>query len=285
MEITVKKMIVSTSTSCLDDLGIPENVKILPMNIHMGGANYLDGQNLSLDSLSRILLDSPNIDISTSAPTENQLIEFFYQLIKEDVQEVLFICLSSSLSQTYNNLLNISSMFSHRMKIYIYDSRTISHGEAILVQEASRLLKQGTEIPQIITEINHLHDKIHIYLAVDNLKGMIRTKRISAPVGFFANLFGIKPIVKMEDSGEMVAFEKVRSFEKCIERLADAAINAANGKKGKMYVISGNLNPHTKSLLNYLSSRGYANTEVLPAASVSIANIGVFTLGCVFVED
>nr|WP_286171302.1 MULTISPECIES: DegV family protein [Pseudomonadota] len=278
-------MIVSTSTSCLGDLGIPENVKMLPMNIHMGGANYLDGQDLSLDRLSRVLLDNPNIDISTSAPTENQLIEFFYQLIKEDVQEVLIICLSSSLSQTYNNLLNISSMFGHRMKIYLYDSRTISHGEAILVQEASRLLKQGMEIPQIITEINRLRDKIHIYLAVDNLKGMIRTKRISAPVGFFANLFGIKPIVKMEDSGEMVAFEKVRSFEKCIERLADAAINAANGKKGKMYVISGNLNPHTKSLLNYLSSRGYDKTEVLPAASVSIANIGVFTLGCVFVED
>ena len=99
--------------------------------------------NLSLDSLSRILLDTPNIDISTSAPTENQLIEFFYQLIKEDVQEVLFICLSSSLSQTYKNLLNISSMFSHRMKIYIYDSRTISHGEAVLVQEASRLLKKA----------------------------------------------------------------------------------------------------------------------------------------------
>ena len=278
-------MIVSTSTSCLDDLGIPENVKMLPMNIHMGGANYLDGQNLSLDSLSRILLDTPNIDISTSAPTENQLIEFFYQLIKEDVQEVLFICLSSSLSQTYKNLLNISSMFSHRMKIYIYDSRTISHGEAVLVQEASRLLKQGMEVPQIITEINRLRDKIHIYLAVDNLKGMIRTKRISAPVGFFANLFGIKPIVKVEYSGQIVAFEKVRSFEKCIERLADAIITAANGKKGKMYVLSGNLNPHTKSLLNYLSLRGYAKTEVLPAASVSIANIGVFTLGCVFVED
>lgn len=278
-------MIVSTSTSCLDDLGIPDNVKMLPMNIHMGGANYLDGQDLSLDRLSRVLLDNPNIEISTSAPTENQLIEFFYQLIKEDVQEVLIICLSSSLSQTYNNLLNISSMFSHRMKIYLYDSRTISHGEAVLVQKASRLLKQGMEIPQIITEINRLRDKIHIYLAVDNLKGMIRTKRISAPVGFFANLFGIKPIVKVEYSGQIVAFEKVRSFEKCIERLADAIITAANGKKGKMYVLSGNLNPHTKSLLNYLSLRGYAKTEVLPAASVSIANIGVFTLGCVFVED
>lgn len=281
----MKKMIVSTSTSCLDDLGIPDNVKMLPMNIHMGGNNYLDGKNLSLDNLSRILLDNPDTAITTSAPSEHQLIEFFYQLIKEDVQEVLIICLSSFLSQTYKNLLNVSSMFSHRMKIYIYDSRTISHGEALLVQEASRLLQQGMEIQQIITAINQLRDKLTFYMTVDNLKAMIRTKRISAPAGFFANLFGIKPIVRVEDSGEIVAFEKVRGFEKCLQRLADTSAKAAHGKQGKMYVLSGNLNPHTKPLQNYLTLRGFYDTPVLPMASVSMANIGVYALGCLFVAD
>ena len=192
----MKKMIVSTSTSCLDDLGIPENVKMLPMNIHMGGANYLDGQNLSLDSLSRILLDTPNIDISTSAPTENQLIEFFYQLIKEDVQEVLFICLSSSLSQTYKNLLNISSMFSHRMKIYIYDSRTISHGEAVMVLEASKLLNQGATMPEIITEINRLRA-----LTPDEL--YVAAKELQAPYDLVAEVArtGQLPVVLFTAGG------------------------------------------------------------------------------------
>lgn len=281
----MKKMIVSTSTSCLDDLGIPENVKMLPMNIHMGGANYLDGQNLSLDRLSRILLDSPNIDISTSAPTENQLIEFFYQLIKEDVQEVLIICLSSSLSQTYNNLLNISSMFSHRMKIYIYDSRTISHGEAVMVLEASKLLNQGATMPEIITQITALRQKMTIYMTVDNLKTMIRTKRISAPAGFFANLFDIKPIVYLDDSGRIVPFEKVRSFDKCILRLAEIVVDEVKGKKGQMYLMSGQLNPYIKPLTMHLAQRGYADLTVMPIASVSLANIGVFALGVIFIED
>ena len=281
----MKKMIVSTSTSCLDDLGIPDNVKMLPMNIHMGGANYLDGQNLSLDSLSRILLDSPNIDISTSAPTENQLIEFFYQLIKEDVQEVLIICLSSSLSQTYNNLLNISSMFSHRMKIYIYDSRTISHGEAVMVLEASKLLNQGATMPEIITQITALRQKMTIYMTVDNLKTMIRTKRISAPAGFFANLFDIKPIVYLDDSGRIVPFEKVRSFDKCILRLAEIVVDEVKGKKGQMYLMSGQLNPYIKPLTMHLAQRGYADLPVMPIASVSLANIGVFALGVIFIED
>ena len=281
----MKKMIVSTSTSCLDDLGIPENVKMLPMNIHMGGANYLDGQNLSLDSLSRILLDSPNIDISTSAPTENQLIEFFYQLIKADVQEVLIICLSSSLSQTYNNLLNISSMFSHRMKIYIYDSRTISHGEAVMVLEASKLLNQGATMPEIITQITALRQKMTIYMTVDNLKTMIRTKRISAPAGFFANLFDIKPIVYLNDSGRIVPFEKVRSFDKCIRRLAEIVVDEVKGKKGQMYLASGQLNPYIKPLTMHLAQRGYADLPVMPIASVSLANIGVFALGVIFIED
>ena len=281
----MKKMIVSTSTSCLDDLGIPENVKMLPMNIHMGGANYLDGQDLSLDSLSRVLLDNPNIDISTSAPTENQLIEFFYQLIKEDVQEVLIICLSSSLSQTYNNLLNISSMFSHRMKIYIYDSRTISHGEAVMVLEASKLLNQGATMPEIITQITALRQKMTIYMTVDNLKTMIRTKRISAPAGFFANLFDIKPIVYLNDSGRIVPFEKVRSFDKCIRRLAEIVVDEVKGKKGQMYLASGQLNPYIKPLTMHLAQRGYADLPVMPIASVSLANIGVFALGVIFIED
>lgn len=281
----MKKMIVSTSTSCLDDLGIPENVKMLPMNIHMGGANYLDGETISLDQMQRALLDNPSLNVTTSAPTENQLIEYFYQLIKEDVQEVLIICLSSSLSQTYNNLLNISSMFSHRMKIYLYDSRTISHGEAVMVLEASKLLNQGATMPEIITQITALRQKMTIYMTVDNLKTMIRTKRISAPAGFFANLFDIKPIVYLDDSGRIIPFEKVRSFDKCIHRLAEIVVDEVKGKKGQMYLVSGQLNPYIKPLTMHLAQRGYADLPVMPIASVSLANIGVFALGVLFIED
>lgn len=281
----MKKMIVSTSTSCLDDLGIPENVKMLPMNIHMGGVNYLDGKTISLDQMQRALLDNPSLNVTTSAPTENQLIEYFYQLIKEDVQEVLIICLSSSLSQTYNNLLNISSMFSHRMKIYIYDSRTISHGEAVMVLVASKLLNQGATMPEIITQITALRQKMTIYMTVDNLKTMIRTKRISAPAGFFANLFDIKPIVYLDDSGRIIPFEKVRSFDKCIHRLAEIVVDEVKGKKGQMYLVSGQLNPYIKPLTMHLAQRGYADLPVMPIASVSLANIGVFALGVIFIED
>ena len=281
----MKKMIVSTSTSCLDDLGIPDNVKMLPMNIHMGGANYLDGKTISLDQMQRALLDNPSLNVTTSAPTENQLIEYFYQLIKEDVQEVLIICLSSSLSQTYSNLLNISSMFSHRMKIYLYDSRTISHGEAVMVLEASKLLNQGATMPEIITQITALRQKMTIYMTVDNLKTMIRTKRISAPAGFFANLFDIKPIVYLNDSGRIVPFEKVRSFDKCIRRLAEIVVDEVKGKKGQMYLMSGQLNPYIKPLTMHLAQRGYADLPVMPIASVSLANIGVFALVVIFIED
>lgn len=280
-----KRLIISTSTSCLNEIGLPSNVKMLPMNIHMGGANYLDGETISLDQMQRALLDNPSLNVTTSAPTENQLIEFFYQLIKEDVQEVLIICLSSSLSQTYNNLLNISSMFSHRMKIYLYDSRTISHGEAVMVLEASKLLNQGATMPEIITQITALRQKMTIYMTVDNLKTMIRTKRISAPAGFFANLFDIKPIVYLDDSGKLIPFEKVRSFDKCILRLAEIVVDEVKGKKGQMYLMSGQLNPYIKPLTMHLAQRGYADIPVMPIASVSLANIGVFALGVIFIED
>lgn len=175
-------------------------------------------------------------------------------------------------------------MFSHRMKIYLYDSRTISHGEAVMVLEASKLLNQGATMPEIITQITALRQKMTIYMTVDNLKTMIRTKRISAPAGFFANLFDIKPIVYLDDSGKIIPFEKVRSFDKCILRLAEIVVDEVKGKKGQMYLASGQLNPYIKPLTMHLSQRGYADLPVMPISSVSLANIGVFALGVIFIE-
>ena len=100
-----------------------------------------------------------------------------------------------------------------------------------------------------------------------------------------ANLFDIKPIVYLNDSGRIVPFEKVRSFDKCILRLAEIVVDEVKGKKGQMYLMSGQLNPYIKPLTMHLAQRGYADLPVMPIASVSLANIGVFALCVIFIED
>lgn len=281
----MSRLIVSTSTSCLDYLGMPSNVVTLPMNIHIGNTHYLDGKDINFNQLADSILNYSQGYPTTSAPTEPQLIDFFNHLADQGVTEVLVITMSRHLSPTYENIQLAQPLLAKRLKIYLYDSLTVSHGEAVLVQEASRLLEEGKLIfPQIILALDKIRQKMRYYITVDNLKGMIRTKRISAPAGFFANLLNIKPIVECDDNGRFLPYEKVRGFDNSLYRLVEIISTQIAGKQGQLYMLAYSQNPYLPKLSQTLAQFGHRNVPVVPIASVSMANIGVYAMGVLFVE-
>lgn len=180
----MKRMIISTSTSCLDYLDKPDNVKILPMNIHIGDKDYLDGQEITIDELSQHMIRNPDIPPSTSAPSQQQLINFFEDLANDGVKEVLVITVSEKASLTAANIRKMRDMFIGRIAIHVFNSRIVSHGEALLVHEASRMINENALMSEITSHLNKVRDKMHMYLTVDKLDSMIRTKRLSAFAGF-----------------------------------------------------------------------------------------------------
>lgn len=280
----MKRLIVSTSTSCLDYLDKPDNVKMLPMNIHIRNKDYLDGQNLTIEQLSTFILTNPDIQPTTSAPSQQQLINFFENLVNEGIEEVLVICVSETLSLTAANIRQVRDMFIGRLSIHIFNSRSVSHGEAVLVYEAAKMLNENALIPEIVAHLNQVRDKTSMYITVDNLKAMVRTKRLSAPSGFIANLFNIKPIVVVDIKGQVSAHEKVRSFERSLVRLAELIDGHSRNRKGQLYIMANTVNPYLNELKQILGRMGYHQVPTMPVASVSVANIGVYAIGVLFVE-
>ncbi|WLF84463.1 DegV family protein [Moraxella sp. ZY210820] len=280
----MKRLIVSTSTSCLNYLDKPDNVKMLPMNVHIRNQDYLDGQDLTIEQLSTFILANPDVQPTTSAPSQQQLINFFENLVNEGVEEVLVICVSETLSLTAANIRQVRDMFIDRLSIHIFNSRSVSHGEAILVYKAAQMFKENALISEIVAHLNQIRDKTSMYITVDNLKAMVRTKRLSAPAGFLANLFNIKPIVVVDIKGQVSAHEKVRSFERSLVRLAELIDGHARNRKGQLYIMANTINPYLNELKQILERMGYHQVPIMPVASVSVANIGVYAIGVLFVE-
>lgn len=278
-------MIISTSTSCLDYLDKPDNVKILPMNIHIGDKDYLDGQEITIDELSQHMIRNPDIPPSTSAPSQQQLINFFEDLANDGVKEVLVITVSEKASLTAANIRKMRDMFIGRIAIHVFNSRIVSHGEALLVHEASRMINENALMSEITSHLNKVRDKMHMYLTVDKLDSMIRTKRLSAFAGFFANLFNIKPLVIFDIKGQFTAHALIRSFERSLMRLAEIADKHARNQSGQIYILANTKNPYLFELHNMLAKMGHKNIQTFPFASVSIANIGVHAIGILFVEN
>lgn len=281
----MNKMIVCTSSSCIDYLEKPNNVVTLPINVHVGRHSFLDGKNISINDISKQLIHAPKLPVSTSAPTEKQLLEFFLNLIKQGVNEVMVITLSSVLSQTYQNIRAIQTVFGDVLKIHLFDSRIISHAEAILTYEASEMLRMGKSFHEINARLEQIRQNMDMFITVDNLKTMVRTKRVSAPAGFFANLFDIKPIVYTSLSGRLDAFQKIRGFEESMYRVVELIAETSEGKQGSFFTACNTINPYAERFYQVIEEFGMKNVFHAPIASVCVANVGVYSLGMIFVEN
>lgn len=280
----MKRAVVTTSTSCLDYLSKPPNVFILPMNIHINDEDFLDGKTISAEQVRRYMLSEFPPTIRTSAPDEGQIIEFFYDLLNKGINEVLVITLSSRISATFQNLYSIRFLFGEKLKIHLYDSRSVSHGETVLVYEAAKMLNAGEDMERVVLRLNKIRRATSMYFTIDNVNTMIKTKRLSAPAGFFANIFGIKPIVTVNESGSIFALEKIRGAQHSLDRLAELIYSDAYHKKGYVYTMANHNNPYLDGLRDALATVGCTDVKNFPVASVCVANIGPNSIGAVFVE-
>lgn len=279
------KAIVATSSACFQSIHKPHNVFDLPINIHINGESFLDGQSISITELSNRILSNPNLSVSTSAPDEGQLIEFFFELIHQGINEIMVITISSKVSLTYQTIRSIQSIFGDKLKIHLFDSRSISHGEAVLVYEAAKMLDEGKDFSEIFVRLNHIRDKMTVFVTVDNVKTMVKTKRLSAPAGFFATLLDIKPVVHLDKTGTLVAYEKIRGFDESLYRVVELIAEHANGKKGDFYTACNDINPYLPALKRVAREFGIKITFNAPLTNVVIANVGVYALAMMFVEE
>lgn len=281
----MNKMIVCTSSSCMDYLEKPSNVAILPINVHINRHNFLDGKNISINDISRQLIHAPKLPVSTSAPSEKQLLEFFLNLIKQGVNEIMVITISSFLSKTYENIQAIQTVFGNILKVHLFDSRSISHAEAVLTYEASEMLRMGKSFYEINARLEQIRNNMTMFITVDNLKTMVRTKRISAPMGFFASLFDIKPIVHTASNGKLEAYQKIRGFEESMYRVVELIAQTSEGKQGSFFTACNTINPHAERFHQVIEQFGIKNVFHAPLASVCVANVGVYALGMMFIEN
>lgn len=269
----------------MDYLKRPSNIAILPINIHIDNQDYLDGANIYIDEISERIINSPKLPVSTSAPSTEQILEFFHDLTNQGVKEVMVITISSFLSQTYQNIQSVQTIFGDKLKIHLFDSRSISHAEALLALEASKMLYDGKDFAQITERLTHIRQNMTMFITVDNLKTMVKTKRISAPAGFFADLFGIKPIVRTEQDGRLNAYQRIRGFEDSVYRVVELISEQSQGKQGTFFTACNTINPHMPMFHQAIKESGIHDVFHAPLASVCVANVGVYALGMMFVEN
>lgn len=216
-------MILSTDSTANLPKELYKELKIsmIPMQILLNNKIYDDlSEDLSPEKYYQQMREGATP--TTAQINEATCEEYFENLLKQG-EDILHIAFSSALSGTYEVAKRVAEELNakNKNKIVVINSLNASMGQGLLVLKAHELNKSGKSIDEVASEVEKLIPYSCSYFTVDQLKYLVRGGRVSKFSGALGTLLNIKPILRVDEEGRLVAYKKVMSRGKSISTLAD----------------------------------------------------------------
>lgn len=186
------------------------------MTVEIAGRAYKDGKDLRAQKFYKLLASTEEFP-KTSQPSPEDFAECFQQ-VKDTGDELVYLCLSSSLSGTYQSATIAKDLVEYD-HIYIVDTLAASHMIGQLARYAQQLVQQGLSGQEIAEKVGQLRDKQVLYAGLQTLEYLYkggRLSRASAAIGTIAN---IKPIITLNKEGKVESFAKAIGVKRAIQTI------------------------------------------------------------------
>lgn len=162
-------------------------------------------KNYDLDSRQFYDLVRGGAMVKTSAVNSAVFEEKFREILEQG-EDILYVAFSSGLSATCQNAFiaaeDLKEEFPDR-KIIIVDSLSASAGYGFLLKMVVDKKAEGASIEEAAAYGEEKKLKINHWFTVDDLRYLRKGGRIGSAAAKVANKFGIKPILNVNDAGEL----------------------------------------------------------------------------------
>ena len=273
----IRILVDSTSDFTNDQLD-QNNLAYIPMHINWDGTDYIDGITIQREEFYEKLCSSKSFP-KTSQPSPQDFLEEF-EKAKEEKDELICLIFSSALSGAYQSAC-LAKQIAGYESVYIIDTRTATGGIQILVEEAQKMIAKGMKAEKIVESLEELKSKIKIYASVDTLEYLKRGGRISKAVASIGEIAKVKPLIHLNEAGEIVAISKSIGFKKVIQKISEYTDEMdPNYSAYSLYTMGTN---NLKKLEDKLMERNVNIKSRVQIGSTIGAHVGPEAFGIVFV--
>ena len=235
-------LMVCTNSS-IDYLDFDFDVKVIRSMVIMGDKEFVDYEELKADEFYEMIEKDPTILPRTSMASTGTMAEAYEELRDKGCDTILFVTISSKMSGIYDNAL-IAKKMVDGVDIHVFDSRSVGYIESAMIFKAYEGYKAGKTIEEILKDLEYIRDNHKIYFAVNDLKFLIKNGRLSNAAGIMANMLKIKPLLEIDKTGAVISVEKIRTFNKAVDRVIEKFLTETEGKDAEVMIIHAN-NPET----------------------------------------
>lgn len=202
----MKIAIVTDSNSSITQAQAGElGISVLPMPFMIDGETYFEDITLTQEQFYEKL--AQNVDISTSQPSPESVMELWDSLLKE-YDEIVHIPMSSSLSGSCQTAMMLAE--DYEGKVHVVNNQRISVTQRQSALDALEMAKKGYSAEQIKERLEETKGDSVIFITLDTLKYLKKGGRITPAAAALGTLLRIKPVLIIE-GGKLDAFSKART--------------------------------------------------------------------------
>nr|WP_304955272.1 DegV family protein [uncultured Acetatifactor sp.] len=152
-------------------------------------------------------------DMTRTSQISPYMYEEYFKKFLEAGKSVLYFCLSSGLSNTYESSMlaagNLKEEYPEQ-EILPMDTLAATGGIGILVEQAIENKRKGMDIRRNYEAVRALVPKLRHFFMVQDLMYLKRGGRVGAATAIVGSALNIKPILKIDENGKLVTIDKKR---------------------------------------------------------------------------
>ena len=199
------------------------NITAIPFPYFLKGKEYGCEMLETFDDMAFYAALNNGEKVTTSQINPQKYIDYMRPIL-ESGKDILFIGLSSGISGAFSSAViakeQLNDEFPER-RIELVDSLGASLGEGLIALKAAEYRAKSKTIDETAEEIRIHIEKMYQVFTVDDLMFLKRTGRLSNLSAVVGTVLGIKPLLKGNEEGKIVAFGKIRGRAKVIATLAE----------------------------------------------------------------
>lgn len=249
-------------------------VFVMPLTVIFNRKEYSDGIDLDCDEFYKLLLSGGEFP-HTAQLTEEQIDGAVQEALKS-FDEVLVLPISGALSGSFDRCKKVAARYQN---VYAYDAKCTTLMLKMVVLKALSLCTLSAK--EVIERLKEYRRKLKLYAALSTLEYLGKGGRISKTVARLGSVLKIKPVVCLNERGEVELVSKQFGMSKSIGYIAGEVAKAKIDFSEPLYCIYTH---DDSNALTLFSKIGLTPTERVNICPVIGAHIGPSAAGIVFCE-
>ncbi|MBV7435142.1 DegV family protein [Cardiobacteriaceae bacterium TAE3-ERU3] len=232
-----KYILATDSTSCLHYIA-PHvtDVEILPLYLFMRNQPRRDSIDITIDEFLQWMNDHPDELPYSRPPLEYDIDRMICRWIEQGYEEALFVTLSGAISKTNELVKKNALKYKDKIKIAVFDSRSQSVAQAMLLLEGKRLLESGNSLSATVTKLEFMRRRGQLFFTLQTLSYLVRNGRFDKKKATVANLFRVKPILSFNEEGSIIPIEQALGLNQAMQICIDKCEEFVLGRSATIFV-------------------------------------------------